>query len=294
MEFRKYEKIFRLGKYETDGILKGNCVIQEKIDGANASIWKDSTGIQCGSRNRHLKLPEEFNGFVPYALCHKGIASLLQMHPSYRLYGEWLVKHTIAYNEEAYKQFYLFDVLRPDGKWASPMEVQAMALEYGINHPKHLATLIDPTYEQLKEYVGQTSLGDRGEGIVIKNADFINTFGDRAHAKVVSESFKEDNGVAFNSNDKYADHYWELYIANKYITMARVQKIINKLQPVINERLDMKHIPRICESVYHDMITEDMYEIQKKAVSVTFKALQRICFKKAKAHYVQYLESLNA
>jgi len=53
--FLKYPKIHRLGKSETEGILDGQCYIQEKIDGANTSIWMDEDGtIHCGSRNNDL------------------------------------------------------------------------------------------------------------------------------------------------------------------------------------------------------------------------------------------------
>jgi len=37
--FIKYPKIYRLGKEENDDILKQEVVIQEKLDGANTSIW---------------------------------------------------------------------------------------------------------------------------------------------------------------------------------------------------------------------------------------------------------------
>ena len=39
MQFRKYKKIYRLGKDETIGILKGTVNITEKLDGANVSVW---------------------------------------------------------------------------------------------------------------------------------------------------------------------------------------------------------------------------------------------------------------
>ena len=37
--FKKYRKIHRLGAEENEGILVGKVMIQEKIDGANTSIW---------------------------------------------------------------------------------------------------------------------------------------------------------------------------------------------------------------------------------------------------------------
>ena len=73
MEFKTYPKIHRLGKEETDGLIEGTeetlfLTIQEKIDGANTSIWMDKDGVvQCGSRTRQLPADESFNGFVEWA-----------------------------------------------------------------------------------------------------------------------------------------------------------------------------------------------------------------------------------
>jgi hypothetical protein len=64
-QFRHYGKIHRLGKKETEGVLIGSVSIQEKVDGANTSIWLDDEGnIQMGSRTRTLG-EGEFNVFVP-------------------------------------------------------------------------------------------------------------------------------------------------------------------------------------------------------------------------------------
>src|ERR1035437_9101650 len=109
--FRKYEKIYRLGKDETAGILEGICSVTEKLDGANLSVWLgDGNEIRVGSRNNDLTANGNgFNGAVAYCNSHEGIKKFFLEHPTKRLYGEWLVRHTLSYNETAYKKFYLFD-----------------------------------------------------------------------------------------------------------------------------------------------------------------------------------------
>lgn len=183
--FRKYEKIHRLGKEETDGILFGTCYIQEKIDGANTSIWVEDGELCMGSRNRKLG-EEEFNGFVPYIKKHDGVNKLLSEMPSLRLYGEWLIRHTLPYPETAYKQFYLFDI--HDGeKYLSIEDVYDLAERYGIKTATLFTLLTDPTEEQIRDYVGKSVIGEEGEGVVIKNPKFINQFGDRTCAKIVTQ-----------------------------------------------------------------------------------------------------------
>ena len=204
MEFRKYEKIHRLGKEETDGVLLGKCYIQEKIDGANTSIWLDDKGvIQCGSRNRHL-VEDDFNGFVTYARNHEGIQSCLESNPSARLYGEWLIKHTIQYNHTFYKKFYLFDV-HFFGDYLPPQQVMAIAKKYGIDCVPMIGEYENPSFDKINEFVGKSQFGDRGEGVVIKNMDFVNKFGDLVFAKIVCSDFKEKNLLKFNENDKHSE-----------------------------------------------------------------------------------------
>jgi len=293
MEFRKYEKIHRLGKDEVAGILKGTCHITEKIDGANLSIWMSEGVMHIGSRNNDLtNNGNAFNGAVEYCNRHGGIQDFFADHPTSRLYGEWLVKHTLSYNNTSYKKFYLFDILRPDGKFISQEEVQLIGKEYGIDTVPDLGIIENPTLEQLNKLIeGKSALGDRMEGVVIRNMEFKNQFEDFCYAKLVREDFKEDNGVVFGGNNKYADTYWEVYVMNKYIDVARVSKIMNKLQPEVNEKLDMKHIPRILGMVYHDVITEEAWEIAKKVKTIDYDALQRICYKKINQVYVDILNN---
>ena len=293
MQFRKYEKIHRLGKEEVDGILVGKCSITEKIDGANLSVWLGDGGeVRVGSRNNDLTANgNEFNGAVHYCNAHEGIKRMLAYYPHFRLYGEWLVRHTLSYNNMAYKKFYLFDVYDEEQKkFLTQDTVQDMAKIYAIDVVPDMGSIENPTIEQLNKMLeGASALGEKKEGIVIRNFDFRNNFGDMCFAKLVREDFKEDNGIVFGGNNKHSDCYWEMYICNKYIDVPRVQKIMNKLQPEVNEKLDMKHIPRIIGTVYHDLITEEAWEIANKAKKIDYDTLKRICQKKARQVFVDII-----
>ena len=293
MTFRKYEKIHRLGKEEVEGILEGTVYIQEKIDGANTSIWLDNRNLKLASRNQEIT--NGFNGFVDYIydrIQGASIRKLLNEYPNYRLYGEWLVKHTIHYKEDAYRHFYLFDILNEENdEWLEPIEVSHLAVSFGIEKPWMMDKLESPTVEQIKEYVGKSAIGDKGEGVVIKNSQFINKWGHNCHAKLVTNEFAEDNGLLFNSNNKAADNYNEMYIVNKWLQKARVDKICNKLQSELDEPLDMQHIPRITQTVFHDLIQEEAWEIAKLNKTVDYKVLRNLVMKKAKLLYMEKLNS---
>jgi len=287
--FKKYPKIYRLGHEDTDGILIGKCYIQEKIDGANVSIWVEDGEIQCGSRNRHL-IDDNFNGFVTYVKEHKGIQQLMKDHPEYRLYLEWLVRHTVSYDETAYKQAYLYDIFIDDDR-LELYEVEKISIEYDIKFPQIFDILETPTIEQLNTYVGLSSLAPKGEGIVIKNFDFINKFGNHQYAKIVRESFKEDNAIVFGGNNKHSDTYKEMWCVNKFVTLGRVKKIMEKLQPEINKRLDKEHTSRIINTVYHDILTEEIWTIQKKFQEINFKNLSRLIMRKSAQVYHDILNN---
>ncbi len=291
LTFRAYEKVHRLGKDEVDGILEGTVHVEEKIDGANVSIWLDGRDMRLASRNREIV--DGFNGFVDYIFANlqgDAIHKLLVEYPDHRLYGEWLVPHTMQYNPEAYKQFYLFDMYDEASHEYEPTTfVRHIGKSFGINTPWHMGTFDSPTVEFLKDFVGKSKLGPKGEGIVIKNDNFLNKWGNRCHAKLVTNEFAEDNGLLFNTNNKAADNYNEMYIVNKWLQKARVDKVCAKLQPEINEPLDLKHIPRITNTVFHDLITEEAWEIAKLNKTVDYKVLKGLVMKKAKLLYMEKL-----
>jgi hypothetical protein len=280
-EFKAYPKIHRLGKEETDGITDTPYTVQEKVDGANISIWLDDGIVKCGTRTRELPKAESFNGFQECVNANHLIKEFLESADSgLRLYGEWLVKHTITYPDEAYRKIYLFDVYDDNDRTFWPQEdVKRLANMIGLEYPHIFAKDVQLTTDELKEIVGKSAIGVQGEGVVLKN-DFVNKFGDHIYAKVVHEKFKEANAIVFGGNNKNADSYWEMYIVNKYATLGRVQKIVQKLQSSTDHRLDMKETPMVAGSCYHDMITEEAWDIFKKVPVVDTKRLQRLAYKK--------------
>lgn len=291
-EFRKYEKIHRLGKEEVDGILDSPVHVQEKIDGANLSIWLEDGVIHVGSRNNDVTdRPDGFNGAVFYVQNHPGIKKFFEDHSTWRLYGEWLVRHTILYKATAYNKFYLFDVLSADDDtFMVTNQVDDHARAYGMDAPHYYGEMLVTDIAQLTKLVGTSMLGEKGEGVVVKRTDFRNKWGELAYGKLVGQEFMEDNAIALGGNNKFSETYRELWAVNKYMTLGRVQKICNKIESETGERMDMKHIPRVMEMAYHDMFTEEMWEIAGKAsASFDFKKFKQLANKKAKQVFIDIL-----
>lgn len=280
MEYKKYPKIHRLGKEETDGILENHLIVQEKVDGANISIFLQDGEVRCGTRTRMLPKDESFNGFQEAVQANGKIAEFLTRYPEIILYGEWLVKHTITYNEEAYKKIYLFDLYDKNAdSWYEQPEVEKAAKEMGLEYP-HIFHEGHITADEIQEFVGKSMIAPAGEGVVLKAVGFLNKFGDHVYAKVVHQKFKESNAIVWGGNNKHSETYWEMYVVNKYCTTARVRKIMQKLQSESEKRLDMEHTSQVAGTCYHDMITEEAWEIVKKVPALNFKKLQGFCMKK--------------
>ncbi len=115
MEIKKYMHVERWATEEVDNIQLGHCFVFPKIDGTNSSVWLDNDGeLAAGSRNRVLALGNDNAGFLGEMLQDDNILAYLREHPTHRLYGEWLVPHTLkTYREEAWRKFWIFDVSIP-------------------------------------------------------------------------------------------------------------------------------------------------------------------------------------
>jgi len=281
MTHRKYNKIYALGKEEVEGILEGEVIIQEKIDGANSSTWIKENIMKFGSRNQEVQI---FNGFPEYCKSHEGIKQLLSDFPNYRLFGEWLVRHTLPYNPLNYNHFYLFDIVdESTNEWLRPEVVSEIADSYNIRKPQVFFQGVVSDIKDVQDlWVGKSELGDRGEGVVIKNHNFVSKFGIKPqYAKIVTQDFKENNAITFGGNNKSSDTYWEQYICNEFMTTPRVMKIIQKIESITDKKVSLSDTSRITMSAYNDMLTEEIWTIQKKVYKVNFKDLSRICTKKA-------------
>lgn len=293
MQFKPYNKIHALHKEECEGILEGTCYIQEKVDGANASIWLGDDGeIHYGSRSRDLFLANDnFNGFGDWVRSHPRLKEFFREFPYMRLNGEWLVRHTIGYRETSYKKFYLFDV--EDAGYVLPLEnMYKLAQEFDIPTVQLFGKYENPTLEMITTFAGDSALGVKGEGIVVKNLSFRNKFGDVNFGKYVTQEFKEDNGVTFGGNNKFSETYEEMYFVNKLVTLPRVEKTTHKLESM-EGKLSEKHIPRVMGMVFYDVMSEEGNDmanhLAKNGADFNFKKFRELCNKKSKSIFMELL-----
>lgn len=293
MAFKKYIHLERLGNQEVDGIELGICHVFPKLDGTNASVWFQDGFLQFGSRSRVLKDDHDNHAFRTTMLKHTEhtdrLFKLFEKHPDWNIYGEWLVPHTLkSYREDAWKKFWIFDVLDGDDQFL-PYEEYFPELE-GLNVIDPLQIIDNPSQDQLLKimmynntFLIQDGKGI-GEGIVVKRYGYQNKYGRTAWAKLVNNEFKELNQRAFERKIMPGEMSVERSIVQDFVTEALVQKTLAKIRGETTERA--KIIPQLLNTVYYELIREEAWEFVKRynRPTINFALLYKYCVERTKQH----------
>ena len=285
MQYKSYQHIEKLGRDEVEGILKGKCYIQPKIDGTNSVLYLGDDGIvHAGSRKRDLTLTSDNGGFYNAAIRDERVREYLTRHPDHYIYCEWLIPHSIKYyNDNAWQHFYIFDVLELNekgGRYLSFDEYVPLLEEYDLPYIPNLAVIEDPTEEQLIEVMKNNHYlvpEDKiGEGIVIKNYDYKNKYGRTTWAKIVAEEFFDTKSKLRMKNHDLKEANWEKKIANIYITEPVVRKEFAKILNEYPEASRQEIIGRVLNAVYNNFIDEDLITAVKvnKNLVLNFSGLK--------------------
>jgi len=288
MEFKKYMHVERFGTDEVEGIEYGQCYIFPKIDGTNGQTYMKENKLMAGSRNRGLSLDNDNQGFYDYVLRNPNLMEFYLEFPEVRLFGEWLVPHTLkTYRENAWRRFYIFDVEYLD-KLLPYSQYEPMLLKYNLDFITPLAIINNPTYDNLiaklsaNTFLIEDGKGD-GEGIVIKNYDFTNKYGRQTWAKIVKTEFKEKNVLAMGLKATDGSFQVEEGICKEFITEALVDKVVANIK---NETGTWKSdfIPRLLSTVFYDLLKEETYNFVKKnkMPKIDFKVLNRYAILRTK------------
>lgn len=286
--FVKYQHIEKFGADETQNIEMGTCYLFPKIDGTNGSIWIDNGAIKAGSRNRELSLDNDNSGFYEWTLKQENIKNFLLQYPHLRLFGEWLVPHSLkTYRENAWRNFYVFDVcqvrendLNNSLQYLRYEDYKMKLDEFGINYIPPIRIIRNGSYEDFikvlsaNNYLIKDGEGT-GEGIVIKNYSYENKYKRQTWAKIVTSEFKEVHHKKMGAPEVDGKLLVEDEIINEFCTEALITKTFEKIK-IENEGWTSKYIPQLLGRVWHDLITEETWNFIKKLKNptVNFKTLQ--------------------
>jgi hypothetical protein len=290
--FERYPSLKRFGTTEVSGIEDGMVYIFPKLDGTNASVWLDDDGeVQAGSRNRHLDESSDGDnaGFCKWVRAQSNIETFLRDHENFRLYGEWLVPHTIkGYRDDAWRKLYVFDVYDMENEKFIPYDDYKLLLDqYEIEYIPALwkaqAVTIDKLLHKLPQntYLMKDGEGP-GEGLVVKNYEYVNRFDRVTWAKLVTNEFRERAVKEFGTQNTEIKVSVEEKIIEKYMTEAFIEKEYSKM--VLNEEWSSKRVGELLGRVWHEFLAEEPVNFIKalKHPTVNFKVLNNLAIAKIK------------
>lgn len=279
MEQKKYHKIIRYGHKSTQDVLnKGDyIIIQEKIDGANASFAVINGELKCWSRNRELNESNTLEGFYEWVQQNVQVQKLLE---GVVYFGEWTAQHKVSY-EGYMKQFFLYDIYNLHlEEYVSFSMVRDEAKRLGLQLIPVFFEGEFESFEQLMSYVGRTDLGGKlkgkptGEGIVVKNVNYRDEFGKQIFVKLVIDGFREIQRQKQTKDSKKAFSEAELKV-RECVTLPRVEKQVFKL--IDNGLLDREYgIEDMGFLLKHTspMVAEDILKEEMQDFNVTIKDIQ--------------------
>jgi hypothetical protein len=285
----KYTHLERFGTDAVDGINIGECYIFPKLDGTNASIWLEDGQMGFGSRNRKLAIGDDNAGFALWASQQVHLLEMLKAHPDKRFYGEWLVPHSLkSYQENAWRNFYIFDVANSSGEYLHCDEYMPICKEFGATFIPCIVKAKNPTYEVLAKaaennrYLVKDNNGV-GEGVVIKQYGWKNRYGHTAFAKLITNSFK-DKHIAEMGGSTVTVKMVEEAIVEEFVTAHLVDKVVAKIR-MEHGQFSSKNIAQLLGTVFHDLVSEELWEAVKKHKNpkIDFKALSHCTTARVKA-----------
>jgi len=308
--YKAYTHIERLSSDSCEGILNGHCIVQAKVDSTNACVWHDDScpeqyRLRCGSRKREVTPNDDNAGFAMWVdesdddevnclreFCHD--------YPHLIVYGEWMgatkfLGQIKDYTPNAKGKMFIFDVFDTNtNRYLADDVWRPLLAEYGLENyfVPILAELDNPTEEQLMEVAQNNKFlldnaNHAGEGIVIKNYDFINKYGHFVMAKIVLDEYKQAKKIS--KKTVLSPGEIEKTIVDTYITDAELGKSVAKTVVVCNiDEFDTKN-PKCVGMFVNDVwntLTDECGNWCKRYKNpiVDFAKLKGICQQKARTY----------
>lgn len=270
---KKFPKVRYPSDSETDGIMAGDVVVTEKLDGANFRFtFTDNGAIKAGSRNVKFTedgdpLPiDEVNHDFRHAIKYlrETVNPVVEDMSAYTFYGEAMHLHSLAYDDIDYgapdtgaphptdaPNVVLFDA-RVDGEWVDWDRFIDVADEL------HLPTTDviergDPDDLSL-DIPDESMFGGTPEGIVVRRLD------GSVRAKKVRDNFTETNATSFNDPSKAQSDAAE-FVA-MYVTDARIEKMAHKLRDEGDyDSVQMPMMEDLPRAVLSDVMAEEGWDL---------------------------------
>lgn len=283
IELNKFPSIKYPNDPETDRLFNDECVVTEKLDGANFRFtWSPDGELVFGSRNVKFTengepLPEEeVNADFQHAA-----NALNQLVPEpdelafdverFTFFGEAMHMHSLQYDDLDYtapqsgpafpadvtNSVVLFDAWdHRYNEWVDWTLFRELADEVNLQQTQEIAQN-DEEYLRDKGYLDipdESMFGGDPEGIVVRRTD------GEVRAKKVSEDFREKNAIAFNSPSK-AESDGAEFVA-MFATPGRIKSVAHSLvEDEEYDSLKMEMMEDLPKAVLQDILEEEGWNL---------------------------------
>lgn len=292
-----YGKVWALGHQQAIDVLDGPVVIQEKVDGSQFSFANINGDLLCRSKGQQIGYGGNCEGMFGKSVRTAGLIMDTGTLPEGMVVrGECLEKpkhNTISYGRTPIGNILIWDISLQDGSeiYLSPGEVKEYAAMWGMETvPTYFEGVIrGPELRALsKDLLERIScLGvAKIEGIVIKNYRKCDGFGKMMAAKIVADSFEEQN----SENWKAQSHGSAIdQIIASFNHEAIWQKAIQHAKEagvLLNEPKDIGYLIGAVKRDFHD---EHGEAIKKKIFREFYSDIERGIMKGFPEWYKQKL-----
>lgn len=245
-------------------------VIQEKIDGSNASISYNAEDekLEVFSRTQLLNDPDGLRGFKQY-IDLKFKQDDLKETADYVIFGEWLCAHKCQYFKDAYSRWYVYDIWSKSKREYLPQDaVRDFCLKHKIEYLSPLYEGPFISWEHCRSFMNLNPHGKQQEGVVVKSQACLSSNDTRlpAYLKIVNDTFRESvvkKEKKQLSPEKIAELERSTSLIKSVVTEVRVCKMMMKLvdEKILPTALTpecmgiaMKHLPKL---IWEDIIKEE-------------------------------------
>lgn len=263
MSWASYPKVYAIGHPAVDGLLGGDVIVEEKVDGSQFSFGVVDGILRVRSKNQEMPVdaPQQmFERAVEVVTSIRGV-----LRPGWIYRCEYLQSpqhNCLTYARVPDNHLVLLDVEVDASRFLPPEGKDAEALRLGISPVPVLSVGRVESPAGLKSYLERESFlgGSLVEGVVVKNYARFGKDGKVLMGKYVSEAFKERHKVAWKaSNPTQGDVLTRL--GDEYATEARWRKAVQHLTEAGMLKSDPSDIGMLMKEVERDFVEECKEEI---------------------------------
>lgn len=277
MTIHSYPSVYAIGHKAILDIFDDPVIVEEKIDGSQFSMAMIDSELVCRSKGKQLVIDEPEKMFAKAVMTAKKLSMILWPNWVYRC--EYLQKpkhNTLAYDRVPDGNLIVFDIVRGEEDYLSPIEKLGEAKRLGLECVPMLFRGKIGSHEQLRQLLETESIlgGCNVEGVVVKNYYRFTRDKKAMIGKYVSDTFKEKHATDWKkSNPSDKDIVQRIIL--EYRAEARWEKAVQHLRDDGKLEGSPRDIGSLIREVPADILKECEDEIKDALFRHHWPAIKR-------------------